>query len=222
MLGSMPAHPHRCALVLAVATGPVGCYEGFDPMDPQVLAEVARSRGDAEGIALSGVYAGNAETLECGCEQLESTGVLSLCMLVAQLPGETAPPLTVVQADGTVQILLRPAVLDDDDDDDVFIPTLYGPLDTDGRLSAAGTIQADGLVAQGQVLARLDGTLAPDDTVTALEVEYQQRTLVQVFETADGLKVIGTGDLEVQDIDCRERIGLDLVWIGDLPEPVEP
>lgn len=219
----MPARP-RCALALALGTAPIACYDGFDPLDPERLAEIARSRGDALGIEWSGQYFGDAEPLECGCEQVDDADVLSLCGVVDQF-GElglpAAFPLTVVQADGTLQVFLLPPQ-QDVDGVSILNPTLYGPVHADGRVSAAGSLLGDGLLIRGQVLARIDGTVTADAEGTrTLEAQIQQRYVVQLAQSVDSLD-IGNDQAQFRDIDCRERVALDLRWFTDLPELVEP
>ncbi|MEM9460106.1 MAG: hypothetical protein AAGF11_38375 [Myxococcota bacterium] len=216
----MPARScYALALALPLGVTPVGCYDGFDPLDPERLAEIARSRGDAQGIAWSGQYVGEVEPLECGCQQVDDANVLSLCGVVDQFGelGLTAMfPLTVIQADGTVQVLLLPP---DQDIEDVPIlnPPLYGPLDADGRVSAGGSLLGDGLLVRGQVLARIDGTVTDAEGTPTLDAELQQRYVVQLAQSVDSLD-IGDDQAQFRDIDCRERVALDLRWFAELPE----
>ncbi|MCA9711017.1 MAG: hypothetical protein KDK70_34565 [Myxococcales bacterium] len=101
--------PRLAAVLLGLLLS--GCYEGADPLDPAVLAEIARSRGDAQGLARSGLYVGDLEPMECGCDEYEAAQELSLCYL-ADLVGMFGQsnyfPLMLNQADGTVQIQIAP------------------------------------------------------------------------------------------------------------------
>jgi hypothetical protein len=204
--------------VLAVAPG---CYQGSDPLDPEVLAEVARSRGDAQGFEHSGVYVGTFEALECGCGGIDARFDVSLCALIddaAALGFDDGLDMELIQADGSVRIEAL-ALAGFFEQQAALLPLLYGPLQADGRISSAGVLQADAIAVQGQVLARLDGTLDGQAGAWALTVEYQQRYV---------LDLLGGGDEFIDDdvetvlatTDCRERVGLDLRWVSPPLEPV--
>ena len=207
----------------AAALGPTGCYEGFDPLDPEVLAEVARSRGDARGYDRSGVYAGTFEVHECGCGEVDSRFDVSLCTTIERLEALGLPPvleLELVQADGTVRIEAL-GLGDFFEEQALLLPVFYGPLHADGRIAAAGVLQADAIAVQGQVLGRIDGTLGHDDETDAwaLVAEYQQRYAVDFITAPDVLDIGIEGDS--LSIDCRERIGLDLRWASPPLAPID-
>ncbi len=197
-----------------------GCYDGYDPLDPDLLAQIARSRGDAEGFERSGYYSGTYETIECGCEEYTSARALSLCFQVEQADQfglQSAFPIQIVQADGTVRLL--PAVEGDGFSNGPLLPTFYGPLSADGTLQAAGILEADELVFVGRVLARIDGTFEGSGTEGTLRGEYQQRYILDFI----GLDVdlIDVGQPATPDsVDCREVIEFDLSFAAVLP-PVE-
>ena len=212
----MPRRRPFRGLALVLAALP-GCYDGADPLDPQLLAEIARSRGDAEGISLSGFYRGEFEKIDCGCEDIPRAQQASLCTLIdnAGLFGMGGLfAVEVVQADGTLRI--RPEV-QDLLSGEFLAPTLYGPVSAEGDVVVAGVLRADALLVQGQVLGRADGTLTGPPGASVLEVDYQQRSTLDVI-TSDGGpdREISNG---VETIDCRERIAMDLTWFEGLPGP---
>ncbi len=198
----------RAGLVGLVALWAPACYDGFDPLDPDVLAEIARQRGDAQGLAGTGLYVGPFEPLECGCGNLIAGVQVSLCDAIDLLSGFTNRlELELIQADGTVRAQPLPMGLEGGAP--MLVPTLYGPLDSEGNISAAGVLQADNIVVRGQVYGRLDGTLVDG----VLEVEYQQRTV------ADTLG--GTDQIPIDSVDCRERIGMTVSWNGPPRDPAD-
>lgn len=212
------------AAALAAIVGVGGCYDGVDPLDPEVLAEVARSRGDAQGFERSGIYAGTVEVLECSCDStLMDAGLdVSLCLSFDQLEMAGLPPtldLEIVQADGTVRVrpLAFATVITADSQ---LLPVFYGPLHADGRLSAAGVLQSDVVAAQGQVLGRVDGTLERVDGQWGLVAEYRQRYAVDFITQPDVLDVAIDDEGTRTSVDCRERLALDLVWIAPPFEPL--
>jgi hypothetical protein len=205
------------ALAALAATG---CPEDPDPLDPEVLTELARSRGDAQGIEHTGVYQGTFEVLECGCSELDVPFNPSLCASIEAAEAIGLPrvaELELVQADGTVR--LRALGLGDFFEEQAsLLPVFYGPLQADGRFSAAGVLEADALAVQGRVLGRIDGVIEPSDEVWSLVGEYQQRYAVDLFASPDVLDVGIDDSTSVQSVDCRERIAVDLRWVS--PPPV--
>ena len=192
----------------------LGCHEDLDPLDPEVLAEVARSRGDAQGFARSGVYVGTFELHECGCGNVDSRFDVSLCTTIERIEELGLPPvleLELVQADGTVRIEAL-GLGNFFEEQTPLLPAFYGPLHADGRLAAAGVLQADALAVEGQVLGRIDGTSELVAGEWALVAEYQQRYAVDFITAPDVLDIGVEGDS--LSVDCRERIGLDLRWVS--------
>jgi hypothetical protein len=220
-----PGRPPRWSRAIggAVALAAGGCYDGFDPLDPEVLAEVARTRGDALGFERSGIYGGEIEVLDCGCYgALDASGFdVSLCIALENLEMLGVPPmldLEIVQADGTLRVrALRFGGFFDSQVQ--LVPVFYGPLHADGRMSAAGVLQADAITAQGQVLGRLDGTVELVDGEWAFVGEYRQRYALDLIGMSAVLD-FGVDDPEVTSIDCRERIALDLRWAAPPFEPL--
>jgi len=199
-----------------------GCHEELDPLDPEVLAEVARTRGDAQGIERSGIYVGMFETLECGCSGVDAAYDLSLCTAVERLEDLGLPPwlqLELVQADGSVRIQAL-GLADFFEAEASLLPSFYGPLHSDGRLSVAGVLQIDALVASGSVLGRIDGTSELEPEGWALVAEYQQRYALDLVIQPDVLDFGGEDEVEVQPVDCRERVSLDLRWVSPPFGPV--
>jgi len=205
----------------ALALAAPGCYDGYDPLAPEVLAEVMRSRGDAQGFERSGVYEGSVEPLDCGCTDLDGGLTVSLCTALddAAAFGLANLQLELVQAEGSVR--LRALGLGGFFEAQApLLPVFYGPLHADGSMSAAGVIEADVLAVQGQVLARIDGTIERDGDEWHLVADYQQRYVVELVVPPDALDVgIAEGE-EGRAIDCREHIGLDVRWTAPSPVPV--
>lgn len=212
----------KAPAALAMMLGASGCYDGFDPLDPEVLVEIARSHGDAEGTDRSGIYFGTVEVIECGCLDVGAAADVSLCVRLEQVQAlgvVTSTEIELVQADGTARLRaegLGQAV----EGADALVPVFYGPLDADGRISVAGIVQADALAVRGQVLGRIDGTLEPEGTSWRLDADYQLRYLVDLVAQPDVLDL----DVEGQalSVDCRERLHLDLAWNRPLPVPLDP
>ena len=208
------------ALWLGLGGG--GCYEGFDPLDPEVLAEVMRSRGDAKGGDHSGIYLGRFEALECGCSEVDAEYDLTMCTLIEQAEAIGLSALLdvqLVQADGTVRIQAL-SLGSQLESSALLLPVLYGPIHADGRLSAGGVLQADTVFIQGQVLGRFDGTLDGPPGAATLELEYQQRYVLDLFGSDDVIGFYGE-DVLLQSFDCRERIGLTLGWFAS-PDALPP
>jgi hypothetical protein len=207
----------------AVLAGAPGCYQGFDPLDPEVLAEVARSRGDAQGFEHSGVYVGTFEALECGCGDIDERFDVSLCNLIDSATAfgfEDGLDMELIQADGSVRIEAL-ALSGFFEQQAALLPLLYGSLQADGRISSAGVLQADAIAVQGQVLARIDGTLDGQAGAWALTVEYQQRYLLDLLGGGGGEEFVNDEEASVlASTDCRERVGLDLRWVSPPLAPV--
>lgn len=197
-----------------------GCYEGFDPLDPAVLTEVMRTRGNAVGDGHTGIYLGTVETLECGCPPVDPRAGLeydaTLCGVIEYAEDfglEDAIAIELVQGDGSVRI--RAVGAESPDDVTVLLPTLYGPLYTDGRVFAGGILEVDALLVQGAARARVDGTLVGDPEAGRLELEYRQINQVELLGNAlDGaVDGFGVEDEVLQTLDCRERIRLSMAWV---------
>lgn len=207
--------------MLALAAG--GCYQGYDPFDREVLEAIMRDRGDAEGVDRSGVYGGEFEVLECGCSEVDEGFNVSLCSSIDRAETFGLPlviELELVQAEGSVR--MRALGLEGGffGDQAPLLPTYYGSLWADGRLTAASMLVADALLVQGEVLGRLDGTLVAEDDGWRLEAGFEQRYAVDLYTDSSALDVVGLEPGEPLAVDCRERLALDLRWLG--PPGSEP
>jgi hypothetical protein len=218
-MGSRRARARRWATAAGAATlalAPAGCYEGFDPFDPEVLEAVMRSRGDAEGFERSGVYGGMIEVIDCTCSEVDESFDVSLCSALDRAETLGLPlvvAIELVQADGAVR--LQAQGLDEGYLERApLLPTYYGALWAEGRLQAATVLAADALLVQGQVLGRVDGTLVPTDDGWRLEAEYQQRYAVDLYVEPSSFDVVDFEGGQSLAVDCRERIALDLRWLG--------
>jgi hypothetical protein len=205
-----------------VALAMPGCYDGFDPLDPAVLAAVARGRGDAQGFEHSGVYTGAYEVLDCGCSNIESVLDVSLCTSLELAASVGVTPdlaLELVQADGTAR--MRALGLGGFFTAELaLLPALYGSLQADGRLATAGVLEADAVVVSGQVLGRIDGTIEREDDGWRLVGDYRQRYVVDLIASPDALDIGLDAEGAPQAVDCREHIALDLRWIGPPAPPI--
>jgi hypothetical protein len=163
---------------------------------------------------------GTFEALECGCADVGGRFDVSLCTLIedaAALGFEDGLDVELIQADGSVRVEAL-ALSSLFEEQAALVPLLYGSLHTDGRISSAGVLQADVLAAQGQVLARLDGTLEGEPGAWTLVAEYQQR---YVLDLLGGDEFVSEEvDRVLQSTDCRERLSLDLRWVAPPLEPV--
>ncbi len=158
----------------------VGCSEGPGFLDPDVVHDLARAYGTAEGFALSGQYLARADPVDCGCEGMLGSG-LSVC---GTLPAGASVPLTVVQSDGA--ILLRVAT-------DAFT----GPVDDDGTFAAGALVNIESGGLGLRLVARMDGTFGdPDRVPVALEGELWWRVEGEMLD-ADG---------EPARVDCTEHL----------------
>ena len=210
----------RVGTLLGLALLPA-CYQGYDPVDPETLAEIMRTRGDAEGIELSGLYRGRFDVLSCGCDQEMTTFDVTLCAALEEadrLGIETIFDVVVIQADGSMRVSEEGFEIDGNLGAPL-LPTLYGPLDADGTLSIAGILQTDALLVEGQVLSRIDGTLDEDGLSGELQQRYHLST-----DVTDGAPIEERpgGGSTPAEVDCREWIGLDLVRLGPPPLPLPP
>lgn len=241
MLGSVNRFPqghHRAPRVAVVGLAGLvaglmaggGCYDGFDPLDPEVLEEVVRTRGDALGVGHSGIYTGTFETLECGCPpidpQLDVPYGATLCGLIEWTNTAGVDDLLrveIVQADGSVRVRAQDLTASPEDQP-LLLPVLYGPLGSDGQISAGGMLQANALIVQGEARARIDGTLDGEPGAGTLEVEYQQHNSVELIGSDFGVVLDGfdRNDEVLQTLDCRERVALSLQWYGPVGGGLPP
>ena len=165
---------------------------------------------------------GTFDVLECGCSDVETTYDVSLCTSIERLEAIGLPPvlqIELVQADGTVRVQAL-GLGDFFESEASLLPVFYGPLHADGRLSVAGVLELDVLVAQGKVLGRIDGTSEFDAGAWTLVAEYQQRYALELPSQSEVLDFGVEGDAPLQPVDCRERIDLDLRWISPPLPPV--
>lgn len=165
---------------LLVALSFAGCSEDPDFLDPDVVHDLARASGTAEGFDLSGQYITMADPLDCGCQGMLGPG-LSLCSTIP--PGQTTP-VTVIQSDGF--IVFR-----------VATDTFTGPVEDDGTFSVGAIVDVTSGTMGLELVARMDGAFgSPDVVPVELEGELWWR--------AKGESIDATG--EPTRVDCTEHL----------------
>lgn len=205
-------HGRGSALVLAmVAFGAPACDETDNPWDPERLAEIARSRGDAEGHERTGVYEGSYFPIDCPCEELNPALDLSLCTALGQLGTlglAGTVQLEVIEADGQVRLATPDLVLEGVINEGL-VPIYWGPIDAEGTLRGAGTLEVSNLLAQGRVQGLAEGEV----NGTELQLDIRQRYAIQTE-----ISLNPDEPTTIQNFECEEHISFELEW-DRLPTP---
>jgi hypothetical protein len=115
------------AIAVLLATG---CAEAAGPLDRSTIAEIARSRGDAQGSEHAGTWHAMLDVGECDCPTDAGTAAC-LSEDIAELVGVT---MEIVEGDGFM--LVR--------------------IDVLPQLELSGAIDADGTMSLGSVYVGLD------------------------------------------------------------------
>ena len=182
-----PASALLAVALLSVAL--TGC-DDEDPLDPDLLAALARGRGDAMGNGFTGLYVGEFGFDDCTCSTLEGPNLDAIVAalpdnpqdqcrvaflqgdaLTGGIPGELAA--SVVQADGFLAV-------EWDTDGQTF--QLTGPIQADGTITVASAFLT-GAVSLGEVraTARLDGILRQSEGGPILEGVLRQGLSIDAF-----------------------------------------
>lgn len=126
-----------------------------DDLDPEVVADVARAGGDAEGDAWSGEYDLQSEPGACDCPTRMG---FDLCALF-DVFGATG---RVTHAEGYLTLVsLSSASFG-----------LSGAVDRDGSFELAAIYGLDSLLSSGSVYARMPGAFADERSFTG-ELRYR-------------------------------------------------
>lgn len=143
-----PWHPEfvrRLSLVAALA---LACTEApeVDPLDPELIRELAAERGSASGDDHGGTWTFEFEFDTCDCPSVDILGeTQDLCELVPFTPTE----LQVTHSGGRLAISMGAI-------------TATGAIESDGTFVVAASHDASTIVGPLDALARLDGTFEQD------------------------------------------------------------
>ena len=156
-------------------------------MDPEVVAELARTPGDAEGYGYTGTIDGVLEEVDCPCLSDAAIEALSLCTVTGlTTSGRISGQIDAVQTDGYIVVGL-----------DRFVIT--GGLWDNGTISAGSVSNLTSVVSKGYVITRADGELVENaDGRPELELDIQHRITGELFLSLDP-------DVP-ESIDCTERL----------------
>lgn len=142
----------RRPVVAALLTLCVGCAsnsEPADPLDRELIAELATAQGSASGDARSGAFSISFTTDSCDCPSLELDGqAVDLCMLASF--GEL--PVELVEGSGVLGISNEAAAL-----------LLTGAIEADGSFVVTGTQDISMLASPLEALRRMDGVFSDND-----------------------------------------------------------
>lgn len=140
----------RLALGCVIATA---CAEEPGPLDREVVAEIARSRGDAQGGERTGSYYASFDVGACDCP---ADITLPLC-LSQEFADTFDLELRVVEGDGFLTMTMV----------DSELLLLSGAIDEDGTATLGSVVIGFGYSTNLVVIGRLDGEFEDDGTLTA-------------------------------------------------------
>lgn len=129
-----------------------GCSPGSEPLDPldrELIAELATAQGSASGDARSGAFTIAFTTDSCDCPSVEfDAQTIDLCTLVSlgELPAE------LVEGSGFLGISNEGLAL-----------LLTGAIESDGSFIVAGTQDISTLASPLEALRRMDGQFSPSN-----------------------------------------------------------
>ena len=145
----MPRLLRPAALLLALAA----CEGDPDPLDVDVLQQLARTQGDAEGDAFAGLYFMVGER-ESGCDCPEVQG-FDLCVVLSL--GAGVVPAQAAQYDGLLVLDLAQTV------------AYIGGVDRGGDFAVAAILDASLVAATGDLHSRIDGAFTDQGFTGALQ-----------------------------------------------------
>lgn len=150
----------RLALAIAIGLGASACSHDEDPLGREAIAELARSRGTAQGGARSGLWNLRLVEQECTCPA-DAGGMLVLCGADETL-GFIPVNMRAVEGDGV--ITLAPDVTSGLN---FGLPAeLSGPIDADGSFAVGFVTLGLSLNAELDVTSRLDAEMDGTDAFT--------------------------------------------------------
>ena len=164
------------ALVASLVAASVGCGadpDPVDPLDPELLRELARAQGTASGSARSGTFVLELATDSCDCPSVEFEGqAVDICTFAA-LSG------------AAVELLEGSGVLAIADGTESMFMMLRGAIEADGSFIVAETRNLTTLVGPLDALRRMDGQFLDESSA----------------EGWAGQRLIG--ELGGEHVDCR-------------------
>jgi hypothetical protein len=172
-------------LALLTATG--GCDDDPGPLHPDVVADIARTPGDAVGYDRTGAIQGLVEALDCPCDPDPAFETLSLCSLVDTAgTGMLQGQLDASQTNGHMVVSLES-----------FVVT--GGVDQDGTIRLGAVTNLTSVITRGHVVTRVDGELTETETGDyELDSIIEHRIVGELFLSTDP-------DVP-RSVDCVERL----------------
>ena len=150
-------------LALAPLAGGLTCSHAEpDPLDPDVVEDIAKEQGDAEGSDRSGAYTLKvADTPTCDCP---ATSEIALCSVDLTTFTNMGVVAHLTQNDGA---LVLAAEGPESGVDFVGDLTLSGPLDSSGDFDLGGIYDLGSLISAGNLYIRLTGRFTGADRFEA-------------------------------------------------------
>lgn len=166
-----------------------GCKDEPGELDPDVVHDIARTPGDAMGLALTGDYDAEVTPITCDCPFIGPLAGLSLCqngsLDSTDVPAETTFfALSVLQTDGLIVLRYKDF-------------TLTGGLNADGSFSAGGVIDISTLLTSGKIITRIDGEFDDTADIDQFDASIAHRLRGDVLPLPDI-------DNETSSFDCVE------------------
>ena len=127
-----------------------GCEGDPGDLDPEVVAALSTTEGNAVGFQRTGSYRADLEVVECtGCEAILELGGQGACSIGPF--GALTDQVQALQTDGVLLLEYR---------------DLYGvgPLDTDGAFAVGSVADLSNALAELDVVLRIDGAFDDDES----------------------------------------------------------
>jgi hypothetical protein len=179
----------RRAGLLALALAPSACADELGPLDPEVVAELARPPGDAKGTAFSGRYILTLTIVDCPCTTYP---YYSLCPTMGAT-GTFGLGFTATHGEGLLEL-------------DTDYTSLYGRVDADGSFAVGEVVALDTGLLSGQAVSRVDGDFDLDTDGAARVDGELARHVVGDYPEVDPVTGAVTKTIH---IDCTERFMFD-------------
>lgn len=140
----------KCALAMVLLLGPA-CAQDPGPLDRETVAEIAKSRGDAQGGARTGTYLATLDIGDCDCPD-----EIGLVLCLSQEITDAQLELRVVEGDGFMTADLTGSEL----------AGMSGAIDADGTATLGSVYIGYGFSSDLVVIGRFDGGFGDDGTLT--------------------------------------------------------